>query len=246
MDWFVRDFDHPAYFEIYANKLREAEEEGPALASCLNVPPRSLVLDIPCGWGRLHPYWLEKGWRTVGGDLSALNLAMHATKHPTDLIRLDFRRLPFRDSVADALMCAFTSWGYFLEDADNMRQLYEFARVMKPGAPLILDLAGRHYLEKAVALVGDTWTTVQDGDYREYVHWSQDKKRIIADRIKNGHRFSHNIWIPTDSDIRKALAQAGFEIDNRWGGLYGEPWSEMAERWIYRAARVRERHNMVQ
>ena len=235
MDWFVRDFDHPAYFEIYACKEKEAEQEGPALAEYINVSPKSLVLDMPCGWGRLHPYWLSRGWKHVGGDLSPRNLVIHATEHPSDLVRLDLRHLPFRDSIADAVMCAFTSWGYFMDEADNLRQLEEYARVLKPGAPLLLDLAGRHHLEKSLALVEGFWYNVEEGDHRERARWTQDKKRILTDRIKNGHRFRHNIWIPTDDEIRDALFQAGFEVDNCWGGLDGEPWSKMSERWIYRA-----------
>jgi SAM-dependent methyltransferase len=237
MDWFVRDFDHPAYFEIYASKEKEAAQEGPALAAYLDVPPQSLVLDIPCGWGRLHPYWLERGWKHVGGDLSPSNLAKHAAKHPTSLVRLDFRRLPFRDSIADAVMCAFTSWGYFLKQADNLKQLMEFARILKPGAPLLLDLVGRDYLLKATALSEDYWYPVKDGDYKERIRWSHDRKRIITDRNLRGLRFRHNIWIPTDKEIRDALAITGFEVVKCWGGLSGEPWSRMAKRWIYRAVK---------
>jgi len=237
MDWFVRDFDHPAYFEIYASKEREAEQEGPALAAYLDVKPKSLVLDLPCGWGRLHPYWMDGGWHHVGGDLSPRNLAIHAARHPSDLVRLDFRRLPFRDCIADAVMCAFTSWGYFLDEADNMRQLEEYARVLKPGAPLLLDLVGRRHLEKSLSFVEGFWCNIEDGDYRERARWTHDRKRVITDRIKNGHHFRHNIRIHDDCEIRAALSQAGFQIDKCWGGLNFEPWSEMAERWIYRAVK---------
>jgi SAM-dependent methyltransferase len=235
MEWFEWDFDHPEYFEIYANKEADAAEEGPALAKYLNVPHGSLVLDLPCGWGRLHPYWHRSGWRHVGGDLSPRNLAIHAEKHPSDLVRLDLRRLPFRDSIADAVMCAFTSWGYFLDDEDNLRQLQEYARVLKPGSPLLLDLAGRNHLEKSVSILEGYWYTVEDGDFRERARWTPDRKRIVTDRIRNRHHFRHNIWIPTDKEIRDVLALAGFEVDRRWGGLAGEPWDEISERWIYRA-----------
>jgi SAM-dependent methyltransferase len=240
MDWFRRDFDHPAYFKIYASKEREAEQEGPALAGYLDAPPDSLVLDLPCGWGRLCPYWRQRGWKVVGGDLSPSSLAIHAERNPIDLVRLDLRRLPFKDSVADAIICAFTSWGYFLDEVENFRQINEFARVLKVGGALLLDLAGRHHLEKGMALVENYWYTIEDGDYRERARWSNDKKRIITDRIKDGHRFRHDIWIPLDSEIRSALGDAGFEIDDCWGGLDGEPWDRMSERWIYRAARIRK------
>jgi SAM-dependent methyltransferase len=239
MDWFVRDFDHPTYFEIYANKEQEAGQEGPALAAYLNVRPKSLVLDIPCGWGRLHPHWLASGWSHVGGDLSAMNLARHAAEHPSSLVRMDMRHLPFKNSIADGIMCAFTSWGYFVDDGDNLLQLMEFARVLKPGAPLLLDLAGRHHLEKAVSLVEGFWYKVKDGGFKERVRWSHGKRRIITDRIKNGHRFRHNILMPDDDEIRAALAAAGFEVGDCWGGLESEPWDRMSERWIYRAIRVR-------
>ncbi|MCL1893724.1 MAG: class I SAM-dependent methyltransferase [Holophagaceae bacterium] len=235
MDWYERDFDHPDYFEIYANKEKEAAEEGSALATYLNLPPNSLVLDLPCGWGRLHPYWAMKGWKTVGGDLSSLNLDIHASKHPNELVRLDFRHLPFKSSVADGVMCAFTSWGYFHEEEDNLRQLCEFARVLKPGGILLLDLAGRHYLENAIVLMEGYWYHVDDGDYMERVRWTRSKKRIITDRIKNGHHFRHNIWIPTENEIKIALEKSGFHIDKCWGGLGGEKLMSSSERWIYRA-----------
>jgi len=240
MDWFRWDFDHPAYFKIYACKERDAPQEGPALAGYLSMPPQSLVLDLPCGWGRLYPYWKQRGWKVIGGDLSPNNLAIHTEKHPIPLVRLDFRSLPFKDSVADAVMCAFTSWGYFLSEAENYQQLYEFARVLKPGGALLLDLAGRHHLDKELEPVENQWYTFDDGDYRERVYTSEDKKRIITDRIKDGAHFRHDIWIPDDGEIRFALGKTGFAIDACWGGLAGEPWDRMSERWIYRAICARK------
>jgi SAM-dependent methyltransferase len=235
MEWFRRDFDCPEYFEIYADKEAEAADEGPGLAAYLDVPPQSLVLDIPCGWGRLHPYWLQRGWRCVGGDLSPMNLARHAKEKPSDLVRLDMRRLPFRDSIADAVMCAFTSWGYFRRLEENLRQLREYARILKPGAPLLLDLTGRTMLVRSARLVEGFWFDLEGVECKERVRWARNGKRIYTDRIINGRRYRHDIWIPTDEEIVSALHDTGFELDQRWGGLNNEPWSEMAERWVYRA-----------
>ena len=61
MHWFERDFDHPSYFEIYEDKAREAAQEGPGLAALLALAPGSLVLDLPCGWGRLRPPGIHWG-----------------------------------------------------------------------------------------------------------------------------------------------------------------------------------------
>ena len=238
MEWFVRDFDHPLYFEIYRDKEQEAFEEGPALASLLGLPEGSLVLDLPCGWGRLRPALEQRGFQVIGGDLSPLNLERHQAQFPGAVARLDLRHLPFRDACADGVFCAFTSWGYFATDEDNLQQLREFERVLRPGGVLLLDLAGRSAIRKSVARVGGGWYTAEEG-YRERVRWSPDGRRIMAERILRRNRFCHDIWLPEDAEVRDCLEAAGLTLERAYGGLDGRPWSEEAERWIYRAVKPR-------
>jgi len=237
MEWFVRDFDHPLYFQIYRNKEDEAEEEGSGLVALLNLPPRSLVLDLPCGWGRLQPALETKDLQVIGGDLSPLNLARHAREHPGSLARLDLRSLPFRDACADGVFCAFTSWGYFATEEENLSQLREFARVLKPRGVLLLDLISRPFLEQAVEPLENTWQWA-DGGYRERVRWSPDRRRIWTDRIMDGERFRHDIWIPREEEVLDCLFRAGFEVEQVFGSLRGEPLSTQSERWIFRAIRI--------
>jgi SAM-dependent methyltransferase len=237
MDWFAWDFDHPAYFHIYADKVADAGTEGPALAALLDLPPGSRVLDLPCGWGRLHPHLRARGLEVVGGDLSRLNLQRHAAEQPAPLARLDFRALPFRDGSADGVFCAYTSWGYFATDVENLRQLTEFARVLRPGGALLLDLAGREFLRNAVAGVEGEWLAFPEEGYEERATWSRDGRRIRTERRCQGVDFRHDIWIPTDAEVRSCLARAGFTSIAARGGLDGRPWESGAERWIYRAIR---------
>ncbi|BDU77191.1 class I SAM-dependent methyltransferase [Mesoterricola sediminis] len=236
MQWFERDFDHPLYFEIYKDKDAEAAVEGPGLAALLALPPGSRVLDLPCGWGRLRPALEAQGYEVVGGDLSPLNLARHAAEHPGALARLDLRALPFRSGCADGVFCAYTSWGYFPTDAENQRQLAEFARVLRPGGVLLLDLAGRGFFLRALATLDGDWYEVE-GQYRERVRLSQDGRRFLTDRIMGDQRFQHDIWIPTDAEARAALAAAGLEVEEAFGSWQGAPWNPWAERWIYRAVK---------
>jgi SAM-dependent methyltransferase len=235
MDWFIRDFDHPAYFTIYADKAADAAEEGPALAALLELPPGSLVLDLPCGWGRLNPHLRARGLRVIGGDLSPNNLKKHRASHPVPLVRLDFRALPFRAACADGVFCAFTSWGYFATEAENLRQLSEFARVTRPGGVLLLDLAGRTSLRTTLASVEGYWVDFADDGYQERAQWSPDGRRILTERLCQGEAFCHDIWIPTDAEVLACLGEAGFSVAQAYGGLDGRPWHEGAERWIYRA-----------
>ncbi|MBP7617735.1 MAG: class I SAM-dependent methyltransferase [Geothrix sp.] len=235
VDWFVRDFNHPAYFTIYADKAADAAMEGPALATLLDLPRGSRVLDLPCGWGRLNPHLRARGLKVIGGDLSPLNLAKHRASHPIPLVRLDFRALPFRRESADGVFCAFTSWGYFATEAENLRQLSEFARVLRKDGVLLLDLAGRAFLEAALSGVESEWLEFSEEHYEERAQWSPDKRRIVTERICQGESFCHDIWIPTDAEVRHCLDTAGFTLDKAYGGLDGRPWEADSERWIYRA-----------
>lgn len=234
MEWFARDFDHPLYFQIYRSKEQEASEEGIGLAALLGLPAESFVLDLPCGWGRLQPALEAKGFRVIGGDLSALNLARHAVEYPAPLARMDLRSLPFRDACADGVFCAFTSWGYFATETENLRQLTEFSRVLKPSGVLLLDLIGRIFLENAVERAGSVWFQAEDG-YRERVRWSLDRRRILTDRIMEGERFRHDIWIPTPAEVEDCLHRAGLVLEQTFGDLQGSPFRPGSERWIFRA-----------
>ena len=233
MEWFKRDFDHPVYFEIYQDKENEAATEGPGLARLLALPRGSRVLDLPCGWGRLNPALVDLGYEVIGGDLSKMNLQRQQREFPASSACLDLRQLPFRDGCADGVFCAYTSWGYFATDWENQRQLEEFARVLQPGGVLLLDLAGREFYWEALGRLPRTWYDIE-GRYQERVRESPDGRRMITDRICQGLRFQHDIWIPTDREIRDAVEAAGFQVQEAFGSVQGDPWSEKSDRWIYR------------
>ena len=237
MEWFTRDFDHPAYFDIYREKESEAATEGPGLARLLGLPAGSRVLDLPCGWGRLNPALAALGYQVTGGDLSLMNLQRLGRDFPGPAVRMDLRQLPFRTGCADGVLCAYTSWGYFATDWENQRQLEEFARVLRPGGVLLLDLAGRNFYWQALSFVPNHWYDVE-GRYRERVRASPDGRRMITDRICAGQRFQHDIWIPTDEEIREALGAAGLRVEEAYGDVDGAPWQWASERWIYRCVKV--------
>lgn len=237
MEWFERDFDHSAYFKIHRYKEAEALTEGPALAALLDLPRGSRVLDLPSGWGRLSPALIQAGHRVAGGDLSPLNLQRHAREFPGTPVRLDLRRLPFKDACADGVLCAFTSWGYFASYRENQAQLEEFSRILRPGGALLLDLAGRSHCLSVLGPVEGKWREVEES-YRERATFSDGGRRLVMERICQGFVLRHDVWLPTDLEVRTCLGAAGFALDRAFGDIHGNAWHPGAERWIYRALKV--------
>jgi SAM-dependent methyltransferase len=68
------------------------------------APVRALVLDVPCGTGRLGDA-IEARARYVGLDVSLPMLAAARASGRDALLSGDARRLPFQDGVFDAVVC---------------------------------------------------------------------------------------------------------------------------------------------
>ncbi len=141
--WYRRYFG-PDYLRIY--RLADTPAQLAFLTARLAPLAPARVLDLPCGHGR-HAVPLSRlGLRFVGLDLSLpfLHVAQRSAADegvPLPLVRGDMRWFPFTAASFDAAICMFNSLGYFERDEDNQLVLNEFGRVVRPGGPLLLDLA---------------------------------------------------------------------------------------------------------
>lgn len=150
-EWFEEWFDD-TYLLLYRHRDQaEAERLVHWLAGQVeNRLKDRRVIDLGCGAGRHARSMSELGWDVTGIDLSCpmLRQAIQAdtripgdkTKHPVCYVRADLRRLPFSDMSFSIALNAFTSFGYFRSDAEHKQAFQEFARVLKHGGVLILDL----------------------------------------------------------------------------------------------------------
>jgi ubiquinone/menaquinone biosynthesis C-methylase UbiE len=98
------------------------------------------ILDVPCGFGRHARMLAARGMEVVGVDLSAAMLAEARRGRRSARPRFergDMRRLACRDEF-DAVICMFTSFGYF-GDRENRGVLRRMARVLKSGGRVLID-----------------------------------------------------------------------------------------------------------
>ena len=155
------DFDVEATFgEDYLYFYDESTDDGHSdddaaeILGRLELPPGARVLDAPCGHGRISRRLAAAGLDVTGVDLSAQFIAM-AQAEPVGAraarvayLEGDLRRLPVPGPF-DAVVCWFTSFGYY--DDDDCRQiLAEFHRVLRPGGTVLIetmhhDGVVRHY-----------------------------------------------------------------------------------------------------
>lgn len=139
MDWYRVAFGE-IYPLVYARR-DDAEAERAVAAYTPAFAGLAPVLDIACGGGRYTAAFGRNGVATVGVDLSEFLLVEAVVRRALgDRVVLgDMRCLPFRDGCVGGAVNMFTSFGYFEDEADNVRAIAEIGRVLRPGGRLLMD-----------------------------------------------------------------------------------------------------------
>jgi len=144
-DWW-KDFFTGLAVEFWraAVPAEATEREVEFLWRRLRLSPRSRVLDVPCGAGRLAIPLARRGARVTGVDVSAefLDAAREEAARANadaDWIHADMRDLPRGESNRfDAAFCFGNSFGY-LDDSGNRAFLAAVSGSLSRGARFALD-----------------------------------------------------------------------------------------------------------
>ena len=230
--WYLEYFKEP-YGEIYAEYLlapaitrREAEFGVKALG----LGGGDTVLDCPCGFARHEPYLAARTRRYVGLDLEADCLRRAGRVSPSALLaRGDMRCLPLASRSFDAVVNLFNSFGYFTHE-ENAKALGEFARVLRPGGRVLLDLANPRTLVEALEHCPRTEQAVADLVISE--QWNYESgSGILANQTViriGGERFdrSYRLHVYSLADLKALLARAGLRFEKAYGEFDGVPFKE--------------------
>ena len=136
------------------------------LIELLGLPVGARILDVPCGQGRHARLLAEAGYDVRGLDYSAHLLTAAAARGSGPRLRYtrgDMRALPRHwTGRFDAVVNLFTSFGFFLDPADDARVIAEFARVLRPAGTLVWHGASRDGV-MARYLARDWWPSTGGG-----------------------------------------------------------------------------------
>jgi SAM-dependent methyltransferase len=240
-DWFVEAFG-VLYPIIYAHRTAEAAKPEVHFAvQAINLKNNERALDLCCGAGRHLTTLQQFCMNPVGTDYSAVLLARARTSlNPCiSLVRSDMRALPFT-SCFDAVFSFFTSFGYFLKDADNLLSAKNMAHAIKAGGRFFMDYlnpsAVRHTLEPethrrlhAYEIHELRWIDVEKHRVNKSVNVFKNKQSIGTTR--------ESVRMYTFKEMSMLLSQAGLQIQQVYGDYAGAAYGENSPRMILTGTR---------
>lgn len=172
------------------------------------------VLDAGCGFGRAMKPLRAAGIDVVGADYSSTLLAMAPKPLRKRLVQADLRDLPFRDASFAGAALLFNTFGYFVEEADNVRTLREIARVLRPGAPFVMDIPCRPGMADAVAATPASIRQSRGTRIAESWHINEETNRLeggaVWEHKGQSQELELSIRLYTPGEIRTLLKEAGF------------------------------------
>lgn len=140
-EWFASWFDNPYYHVLYKNRdFRDAEFFITNLLTHLNPPVKSSMLDLACGAGRHAIFLNKKGYEVTGVDLSPNSIEVAKKTKAKDLVfdTHDMREV-YKENAFNYIFSMFTSFGYFSNEADNVKMLQSVEKGLKKEGVFVLD-----------------------------------------------------------------------------------------------------------
>lgn len=193
-------------------------EDADLVIRLAGLPAGSLVLDAPCGHGRISNLLAAEELRVTGLDASELFLdrARRDAEEAgveVEYVHGDLRDLPF-ESRFDAIVNWFSSFGYWDEET-NRRVLRGFHQALKPGGLLLLETINPFLVIRIQRPDGTTSGARLSDDlmvdrtrYDVLTGRTTTERTIVVDGEVRDTRFTVRLLVP--SEWRDWLHAAGF------------------------------------
>ena len=222
----VFDEDYLYFYEPLLTPER-SDRDAAVVRSLLSLHTATEVLDCPCGHGRLANRLAAGGARVTGLDaapafLERARVDARRLGVAVDYVEGDMRALPWRDRF-DALVCWFSSFGYF-DDATDRRVLRGFHDALRAGGRVAIETQHLPSLLRRFQPQG--WAE-RNGNYlldeRRFIAATGrvDTERVIV-RDGRVRRAPFSVRVFTFTELRDWLLEAGFAQVDGYGEV-GEP-----------------------
>lgn len=140
-DRIANSYDRDRYVSKSSRFIMQTEIK--VITEWLHDEKGSLLLDVPCGTGRLSIVLAHLFDRVIAGDISGGMIALLNDKIRSEginnvaLLRVNSRRLPFPENTFDIVLCV--NFFHLIQNKEKHVFAGEFRRVLKPRGRLILE-----------------------------------------------------------------------------------------------------------
>ena len=237
------DYFGRGYYKLYRNYLiprEQSEAEARFLLAELAPARGERWLDLPCGYGRhlLELRRLAPSLRVTGGERNPHYLRERGLRRVAALACCDMRRLPWADGAFDAVLNLLNSFGYDparprggqgrRTPPGDRTALEEWARVLRPGGRLALDLPDRLGLLRLVRRQPCIRYCMDGHEATERFAWDA-AGQCLLNRTRwswpgGGEEAGYRLRLYTPRQIEQLLGRAGFRILRSYGDFQGNPY----------------------
>lgn len=216
--WFASWFDTPYYHILYKDRdYTEAQQFMDNLTDYLNLPEEAKILDLACGKGRHSIYLNSLGYQVTGADLSE-NSINEASKYANATLKFkvhDMREVC--ENKYDAIFNLFTSFGYFDDDADNLKTLKAIHNSLDETGFACIDFMNVDYVIDN--LVPEEIKTVENIDFhiKRYVKDNHIYKEIKFNADGEDFQYTEKVQALRLADFEKMMEVAGIYLLDVFG-----------------------------
>lgn len=222
MQWYEKWFND-FYLKVYQHRNNEDAERAINFLKEFLPEENSdfKILDLCCGSGR-HSIQLAKlGFSVTGIDLSQTLLDEANKQADSDNLKIDFqkfdaREIPFENEF-DFGINIFTSFGYFDESEEDLRQLKAFHKALKPNATFVIDFINHGYLRRSLVLQDTKTINGMKIVQKRKIQNNRIVKSITIEQGKEKHEFQESVRLYTLQELLDLCDEADFKGDFVFG-----------------------------
>lgn len=233
--WYEVWFDSPFYHILYKNRdYKEAQQFIDNIILKLEID-YGKILDLACGKGRHAHYFAEKGFDTIGIDLSKNSIEYANTMY--QLPNLEFyvhdMREVFRINYFNYIVNLFTSIGYFNNIKENENVMESCYKMLCNDGYLLIDFMNT---EKVINnLVKREEKEIDDIHFyiRRKVEDGKIIKHIKVEKEKNIYIYREEVQALMPLHFHQMANKAGFKIVQEFGNYQLDKYnSKTSDRYI--------------
>ncbi|MEX2456681.1 MAG: methyltransferase domain-containing protein [Balneolaceae bacterium] len=232
MNWFEEWFDSPLYEKLYINRNEsEAEDLARLIEKIIPRETYPKVLDLGCGRGRHSLTLAEKGYGVMGIDLSPQAIAKATKKvEKRGLENVQFKEQDMRiplDDTFDAVVNLFTTFGYFLEDSENIKVLRSVHSMLRTKGRFMIDFLNTNLVEKNLVRRESGRYENLYFDIERFIEDEMVYKKITfsGDDLEEAVHYQERVKLYDLNWFKQKFDECGFSLKNGWGNYSGEEFN---------------------